>query len=158
MENTLEYDFREFLYLNDSKILVEKKKFKDVYLGGNYLLRCYNLESTIYFLTSSDSITIPNIYIDIFNLFNVVYTGKLAYFMEKRPNLIGTDKIILDSVLLARDIQSSLLYYKSQSILELVEDIVNTGGTKVIRDIVKQEIGLDIEPWVIENLSGRTEI
>jgi hypothetical protein len=78
--------------------------------------------------------------------------------MEKRPKLIGTDKIILDSVLLARDIQSSLLYYKSQSILELVEDIVNTGGTKVIRDIVKQEIGLDIEPWVIENLSGRTEI
>ena len=158
MENTLEYSFREFLYLNDSKISVENKKFKDVFLGGNYLLRCYNRESTIHFLTSPDSITIPNIYIDIFNLFNVTYTGKLAYFIDQRSELKGTDKIILDSVLMSRDIQSSLLYYKSQSILELIEDIVNTGGTKTIRDIIKQEIELEIDPWVIENLSGRIEI
>ena len=88
----------------------------------------------------------------------MTYTGKLAYFIDQRSELKGTDKIILDSVLMSRDIQSSLLYYKSQSILELIEDIVNTGGTKTIRDIIKQEIELEIDPWVIENLSGRIEI
>ena len=68
------------------------------------------------------------------------------------------DKIIYDSIYLSIDIQSNLLYYKTNDILGRIEEIVNLGGTKEIRELVEKEINLSIEPWIIENLNGSIEI
>jgi hypothetical protein len=153
----LEKEFKEFLILNEDRISSESRKFKDIYIGGNHLLRQYEDKSKIYYLTSPDSITIPNLYIDIFTHFNVSYSGKISEYRDYEK-LDTIDKIIYDSIYLSIDIQSNLLYYKTNDILGRIEEIVNLGGTKEIRELVEKVIGLSIEPWIIENLNGSIEI
>ena len=151
-------EFKEFLVLNEDRIYSKPQEFCDVYLGGNHLLRRHDDKCIIYFLTSSDSITIPQFYLDIFTHFNVAYSGKISEYIDKPKQVNDLDEIILDSVLLAVDIQSSLLYYKTDKILGRIEKIVNLGGTEKIREIVEDEIKLTIKPWIIENTNGSIEI
>lgn len=149
--------FREFLYLNDGRIWSEKKKLSDIILEGNYVLRVYEYTSTIYFLVSSDSITIPNLFIDIFTNFDTEYSGKSAELISS-PGVGKREEILRLSLLLSRDLKSNQLFYRTDTILGYIEKIVNLGGTKIIRDIVKEVSNLKLDPWVIENLNTTIEV
>ena len=50
------------------------------------------------------------------------------------------------------------MFYRTNTILGYIEKIVNLGGTKIIREIVKDVSNLKLDPWVIENLNTTTEI
>ena len=151
--------FKEYLILNESRINSPKREFKDVYLGGNHLLRSFGNTSIIYFLTTSDSIVIPNIYLDLFTGFNTEYSGLISELLEKENSLENRiSKTIRYLLQLSREIQSNLLFYKTDSILSYIEKIVNLGCLKDIRRIVNELTGLIIDPWKIENLNQTVDI
>lgn len=150
--------FKEFLFLNEGRIWNTKKPFSDIILEGNYLLRVQDFTSTIYFLISSDSIIIPNLFIDIFTSFDTEYSGYSAELI-KESNVKNTrEELLRLSLLLSRDLRSNQLFYRTNTILGYIEKIVNLGGTRIIRDIVKDSSGLKLDPWVIENLNTTVEI
>lgn len=152
--------FREYLILNESRIISEPKPFKDAYIGGNYLLRQYEKISTIHFLTSPDSIIIPNLFIDIFTGFNTEYSGQIGELLmtPDRPDDKLINRTIRYSLCLARDIQSNMLYYKTNTILGSIEKLVDLGGLSRLRELIKELTGLTIDPWRIENLNKSIEI
>lgn len=155
----IEKNFRDFLFLNSGKVCPERKKFQDTYLGGNHLLRTYEDKIIIYFLNSPDSVTIPCIYVDIFNLFSISYTGKVAEWLNLgEPQFKGLDRILYLSIKLSRNIQSEQLYYKSGEILSLIEKIVDNGGTKKIRGMIRELTEINVDPWLIENLNNNIEV
>lgn len=159
---TFEKIFREFLILNDSRLNFRKKEFKDVYLEGNYLLRQFKDTYTIYFLTSSDTITIPTSYIDLFTKFNTEYSGLISEILaggnEKDPQEKNINKLIRYLLQLSRDIQSNVLFYRKDSILSCIEKIVDLGILSKFRDLVKELTGLILDPWKIENLNQSISI
>lgn len=146
--------FREFLILNGSRITIKKNPFKDVYIGGNHLLRCYDYAYTIHYLNSSDSIMIPSAYIDIFNDFNVEYSGFVSELLSNvNPHDKKINKTLRYLLQLSRDLQSNLLFYRTESILENIEKIVDLGELNSVRIIVSELTGLKLDPWKIENLN-----
>ena len=155
MKKDFEKIFREYLILNESRINFQKKEFKDVYLGGNHLLRQYEFTYTIHFLTSPDSIIIPTQYIDLFTKFNTEYSGIISELLaEKESPLDKTmNKLLRYLLQLSRDMQSSMLFYKTESILTYIEKIVDLNILNQFRGIVNELTGLKIDPWKIENLN-----
>lgn len=147
--------FREYLILNESRISFKKKEFKDVFLGGNHLLRQFEYEYTVHFLTSSDSIIIPTPYIDLFTKFNTEYSGIISELLAEKedPHDKKINKLLRYLLQLSRDIQSSMLYYKTDSILMTIEKIVDLNILDQLRGIVSELTGLKIDPWKIENLN-----
>lgn len=152
--------FREYLILNESRINFQKKEFKDVYIGGNHLLRQYEFTYTIYFLTSSDSITIPTQYIDLFTSFNTEYSGIISELLSEKENPQDKtiNKLLRYLLQLSRDIQSSMLFYKTESILINIEKIVDLNNLDQLRGLVCELTGLKIDPWRIENLNQDVSI
>ena len=147
--------FREYLILNESRISFKKKEFRDVFLGGNHLLRQFEYEYTVHFLTSSDSIIIPTPYIDLFTKFNTEYSGIISELLAEKedPHDKKINKLLRYLLQLSRDIQSSMLYYKTDSILMTIEKIVDLNILDQLRGIVSELTGLKIDPWKIENLN-----
>ncbi len=152
--------FREYLILNESRINFKKKEFKDVFLGGNHLLRQFEYTYTIHFLTSSDSITIPTPYVDLFTKFNTEYSGIISELLSEKENPLDKkiNKLLRYLLQLSRDIQSSMLYYKTNSILMIIEKIVDLNILDQLRGIVSELTGLIIDPWKIENLNQSVTI
>lgn len=152
--------FREYLILNESRLSFQKKEFKDVYIGGNHLLRRYEFTYTIHFLTSPDSITIPTQYIDLFTSFNTEYSGIIAELLSEKENPQDKtiNKLLRYLLQLSRDIQSSMLFYKTESILMNIEKIVDLNNLEQLRGIVRELTGLKIDPWRIENLNQNVSI
>lgn len=147
--------FREFLILNESRISFQKKEFKDVFLGGNHLLRQFNYTYTIHFLTSPDSIIIPTPYVDLFTKFNTEYSGIISELLAEKENPLDKkiNKLLRYLLQLSRDIQSSMLYYKTDTILMYIEKIVDLNTLDQVRGLVSELTGLKIDPWKIENLN-----
>ena len=152
--------FREYLILNESRINFQKKEFRDVYLGGNHLLRQFEYTYTIHFLTSPDSIIIPTQYIDIFTKFNTEYSGIISELLEEKesPQEKKINKLLRYLLNLSRDIQSSMLFYKTESILMYIEKIVDLNILDQLRGIISELTGLKIDPWKIENLNQSVTI
>lgn len=147
--------FREYLILNESRINFQKKEFKDIYLDGNYLLRQFEYTYTIHFLTAPDSIIIPTSYIDLFTSFNTEYSGIISELLSEKENPLDKkiNRLLRYLLQFSRDIQSSMLFYKTESILTCVEKIVDLNNLDQLRGIVCELTGLKIDPWRIENLN-----
>ena len=146
--------FREFLILNENRIEIKKNPFKDVYIGENHLLRCYEYKYTIHYLKSSDSIQIPSPYIDIFTNFNTEYSGQISELLnDNNPHEKRFNKTLRYLLKLSRDLQSNILFYKTDSIIDSIEKIVDLGMLIEVRNTVKELTGLKLDPWKIENLN-----